>query len=78
MTSQGNSPSFATPKKKQRNDNKLGRLAVIYTVSIYKLYKHTKNSNQHHWCGSFWSGAYPNVVYLIAPFLFTFAFVRGC
>jgi len=42
MTSQGSLPSSATLEKKQKNDNEPRRLAVIYIVPIYKLYKHTQ------------------------------------
>jgi hypothetical protein len=43
MMSQGSSPSSATLEKtKQKNDNEPRRLAVIYIVPIYKLYKHTQ------------------------------------
>jgi hypothetical protein len=31
-----------TWKKKQKNDDESGRLVVIFTVPIYKLYKHTQ------------------------------------
>jgi hypothetical protein len=34
--------SFVTPKKKNKMDDEPRRLAVIYTVPIYKLYKHTQ------------------------------------
>ncbi len=45
MTSQGSSSSSTTPEgKKQRNDDEPWRLTVIYTMPIYKLYKHTQKN----------------------------------
>jgi hypothetical protein len=39
MISQGGLPSSTTPKKKNKHDDELGKLAIICTVPIYKLNK---------------------------------------
>jgi hypothetical protein len=66
-------------KNKQKNDDEPGRLTVICTVPIYKLYKHTEKIPTNI-IGVVPFGQEPiQMLYTSLPLFFlTFAFVKEC